>query len=404
MNDLNFKLITEAIDDLKSGKVIIVTDDINRENEGDFVALADYITPEVVNFMVTHGRGLLCMPISKEIANSLNLLPMVHNNTDIFATNFTTSVDHISNTTGISAYDRYKTISEIINKNSKSEDFRKPGHIFPLVALDNGVLERTGHTEATVDLARIAKSSSAGVICEIMNDDGTMARNSDLENIAKKYNLKKISIQMLIDYRKAYDSLLIREVVTELPTRFGIFNAYGYTNIVTKQEIIVLVKGDPTQYKTPPVVRIHSQCLTGDVFHSLRCDCGEQLEIILEQINKDNAGIVIYLPQEGRGIGLVNKLKAYKLQDRGFDTYDANINLGFSADAREYYEAAQVLKNLKQLEIYLATNNPEKINALMKYGINVIQRVSIETKVQKYNEDYILTKKNKFGHFLKESN
>lgn len=403
MSDLNFKLITEAINDLKSGKVIIVTDDVNRENEGDFVALADYITPEVVNFMVTHGRGLLCMPISRDIANALNLLPMVNNNTDIFATNFTVSVDHVTNSTGISAYDRYKTITEIVNKNSESIDFRRPGHIFPLVAVDNGVLARRGHTEATIDLAKIANSSHAGVICEIMNEDGTMARDTDLDSIAKKYNLKKISIQMLIDYRKAYDNLLIREVVTQLPTKFGVFNAYGYINKITNQEIMVITKGDPKQYNIPPIVRIHSQCLTGDVFHSLKCDCGEQLEIILKQINLENTGIVIYLPQEGRGIGLINKLKAYKLQENGLDTYDANISLGFSADAREYYEAAQILKDLGQIDIYLATNNPEKIAGLIKYGINVLDRVSIEAEIQKYNHNYILTKKNKFGHFLQES-
>ncbi len=399
MKQTTFNTIPEAISALQMGEIIIVCDDEHRENEGDFVALAEHVTPTIVNFMITHGRGLLCMPISQEIATKFNLNHMVHQNTDNFSTAFTISVDHKTNTTGISALDRYTTIKELINSESTINDFRRPGHIFPLIAKTQGILERKGHTEATVDLAKLCGSNHAGVICEIINADGTMARRDNLIGLAKKFGLKIITIKDLIHYRKCNDKLVTCEATATLPTKFGNFSIYGYSNILDKEEIAVIVKGNPKEF-VEPFVRIHSECLTGDAFHSLRCDCGEQLEMSLNTLETENQGLVIYLPQEGRGIGLINKLKAYKLQQQGFDTFDANIELGFEADGREYFIAAQILKDLEINTIRLATNNPQKIRELEQFGITVKNRISVKSESHMHNVNYLETKIKKFGHLL----
>lgn len=395
-----FNSISEALDDLKKGKVIIVCDDENRENEGDFIALAEYATPEVINFMITHGRGLVCMPINEEYAKRLNFVPMVAKNTDNMNTAFTVSVDHVTNSTGISALDRSTTIKKILDTKSTAADFRRPGHIFPLVAKSTGVLERTGHTEATIDLARLCKSSPAGVICEIMNSDGTMARVPDLMKIAQQFDLKIITIKDLIHYRKCHEKLVTREAVAQLPTQMGKFAIYGYSNIVDKQEHVAIVKGDLQDSNEAPLIRIHSECLTGDVFHSLRCDCGEQLNRALSSIEEDGIGAVIYLRQEGRGIGLLNKLKAYELQEAGSDTAEANIKLGFADDMREYVIAAQIIRDLGLTKVRLITNNPKKVQELEAYGIEVVERVKLTSTKYPENANYLATKINKFGHFL----
>ncbi len=395
-----FDTIADAINDLKQGKIVIVCDDENRENEGDFVALAEFATPEVVNFMITHGRGLVCMPVSVEYAEKLNLTPMVNKNTDNLNTAFTISVDHITNSTGISAFDRATTITKIIDPKSAINDFRRPGHIFPLVAIKNGVLGRLGHTEATVDLARMCDSKPAGIICEIMNTDGTMARVNDLFKIATRFDLKIITIKDLVLYRKNVEKLIKREAVAELPTQIGKFDIYGYSNTFDDKEHLAIVKGDLKYSDKIPLVRIHSECLTGDVFHSLRCDCGEQLNKALTTIEKEGVGVVIYLRQEGRGIGLINKIKAYKLQQEGLDTVEANLKLGFPDDMREYLIAAQILRDLDCTEIRVITNNPEKIKELESYGIKVSGRVVLESTRYPENTRYLDTKVEKFGHFL----
>jgi 3,4-dihydroxy 2-butanone 4-phosphate synthase/GTP cyclohydrolase II len=395
-----FDTIADAINDLKHGKVVIVCDDETRENEGDFVALAEFATPEVVNFMITHGRGLVCMPVSVEYAEKLNLTPMVNKNTDNLNTAFTISVDHITNSTGISAFDRATTITKIIDPKSAINDFRRPGHIFPLVAIKNGVLGRLGHTEATVDLAKMCDSKPAGIICEIMNTDGTMARVNDLFKIATRFGLKIITIKDLVLYRKNVEKLIKREAVAELPTQIGKFDIYGYSNTLDDKEHLAIVKGNLKSSDKIPLVRIHSECLTGDVFHSLRCDCGEQLNNALTTIENEGVGVVIYLRQEGRGIGLINKIKAYKLQQEGLDTVEANLKLGFPDDMREYLIAAQILRDLDCTEIRVITNNPEKIKELESYGIKVSGRVVLESTRYPENTRYLDTKVEKFGHFL----
>jgi 3,4-dihydroxy 2-butanone 4-phosphate synthase/GTP cyclohydrolase II len=395
-----FDSIADAISDLKNGKIIIVCDDENRENEGDFVALAEFATPDVVNFMITHGRGLLCMPVSEEYANRLNLVPMVNKNTDNLNTAFTISVDHVSNSTGISAYDRATTIAKIIDPRSQANDFRRPGHVFPLIATPMGVLGRLGHTEATVDLARLCHAKPAGIICEIMNSDGTMARVDNLFAISRQFDLKIITIKDLVHYRKHVEILIKREAVAELPTLLGKFDIYGYSNIIDNKEHVAVVKGDLKSADKIPLVRIHSECLTGDVFHSLRCDCGEQLNKALSALEADGLGIIIYLRQEGRGIGLINKLRAYKLQQGGLDTVEANLQLGFPDDMREYPIAAQILRDLECKEVRLITNNPEKIKELESYGIIVTERVSLESTRYPENTGYLDTKIEKFGHLL----
>lgn len=395
----HFDSIEDAIYDLMRGKVIIVVDDEDRENEGDLVALADKATPEVINFMIREARGLLCVPITQERAEALDLPPMVSHNTDYHGTAFTVSVDHVSTTTGISAPERSQTVLALIDPAARASDFRRPGHIFPLIAKKGGVLRRAGHTEAAVDLARMCGSSPAAVICEVIKEDGTMARLPDLEVFAQEHSLKLITIKDLIHYRNEKEKLVKREVDVRLPTDFGTFQAIAYTNEVDNKEHVAFVKGtiDGSQ---PVLVRVHSECLTGDVFHSHRCDCGPQLEAALKQIDEAGNGVLLYMRQEGRGIGLINKLRAYELQEQGLDTVDANIKLGFAPDLRDYGIGAQILKDIGIRDIRLMTNNPRKIKGLEGYGLNVVERVPIQMTENKDNTEYLHTKKAKLGHLL----
>lgn len=394
--------IEEAIEDLRNGKVIIVVDDEDRENEGDFLCTADAVTPEIINFMATHGRGLICAPLLEQRCKDLQLDLMVTTNSALHETPFTVSVDLIGQgvTTGISATDRAKTIKALIDPNTKPSDLGKPGHIFPLKAQPAGVLKRAGHTEATIDLARLAGHYPAGVIVEIMNEDGSMARLPDLRIIAQKFNLKIISIADLISYRLKHDSLIDRTVEVQMPTVHGDFKLISYTQKSTGEEHLAMVKGEWTEDE-PVLVRVHSSCLTGDVFGSCRCDCGPQLHKALEMIEKEGKGVLLYMNQEGRGIGLTNKLRAYKLQEQGRDTVEANLELGFKMDNRDYGVGAQILRDLGLRQIKLMSNNPQKRAGLLGYGLEIVDNVAIEIQSNQHNKFYLETKKLKMGHDLK---
>ena len=400
---MDFKLnsIEEAIEDIKAGKVIIVVDDEDRENEGDFVAAAEMATPEMINFMATHGRGLICAPLTDKRCDELDLTLMVTNNTVLHETQFTVSVDLIGDgcTTGISTHDRAKTILALVNPNTKPADLGRPGHIFPLRAKKGGVLRRTGHTEASVDIARLAGLSPAGILVEILNEDGTMARLPELFVIAKKFDLKIISIEQLIEYRLSHDSLIERLVDVQMPTKSGDFQLYAFREKTTKQEHLALVKGTWTDDE-PVLVRVHSSCLTGDIFGSCRCDCGPQLEKAMQMIEAEGKGVIVYMNQEGRGIGLINKLKAYKLQEQGLDTVEANLELGFKGDERDYGIGAQILRDLGVSKMKLMTNNPTKRTGLVGYGLEVVENISIEVESNIHNELYLQTKRDKMGHSL----
>jgi 3,4-dihydroxy 2-butanone 4-phosphate synthase/GTP cyclohydrolase II len=400
---MDFKLntIEEAIADIQAGKVVIVVDDEDRENEGDFVTAARNATPEIINFMATHGRGLVCAPITKERADALHLDLMVGQNTAVYETNFTVSIDlqGYGCTTGISASDRSKTIKAMIDPNIHYEELGRPGHIFPLIAKDGGVLRRTGHTEATVDLARLAGFEPAGVLVEILKEDGEMARLPELMEVAKKFDLKIVSIEDLIEYRLKHDSLINEEVTVNMPTQYGDFKMKAFTQKDTGEQHLALYKGEWNEDE-PILVRVHSSCVTGDIFGSCRCDCGPQLHKAMEMIQQEGKGVIVYMNQEGRGIGLINKLHAYKLQENGLDTVDANVQLGFKADLRDYGVGAQILRNLGVTKMRLMSNNPTKRAGLVGYGLEIIENVPIEITANPFNEEYLKTKRDRMGHTI----
>lgn len=394
-----FNTIEEAIEDIREGRIIVVVDDEDRENEGDLLMAAEKVTPEAINFMAKYGRGLICMPMSGDRLKDLDIPQMVEHNTDNHQTAFTVSIDSAETTTGISAHERAFTIQKVLDPSVKATDFRKPGHIFPLEAREGGVLKRAGHTEAAVDLAKLAGLYSAGVICEIMNEDGTMARVPELMEFVKKHGLKIITIADLIAYRRKNEILIDHVAEANMPTKYGDFKIIGYENKLNGEHHVALVKGDVDNGQ-PVLVRVHSECLTGDAFGSIRCDCGEQFAAAMEQINKEGRGILVYMRQEGRGIGLINKLRAYSLQDGGMDTVEANLALGFPEDMRDYGIGAQILADLGVKRIKLLTNNPRKISGLAGYGMEVVERVAIQMNYNEKNAYYLKTKQAKMGHML----
>jgi 3,4-dihydroxy 2-butanone 4-phosphate synthase / GTP cyclohydrolase II len=398
---IRFNTIDEALEDIKNGKVIIVVDDEDRENEGDFVCAAECVTPEIVNFMATHGRGLICAPLAEDRCDELGLEMMVGKNTATHGTPLTVSIDLLGHgcTTGISAHDRFKTIRALVDHDTKPEDFGRPGHIFPLKAKRGGVLRRTGHTEATIDFARLAGFKPAGVLVEIMNEDGSMARLPDLRKVADRFNLKLVSIKDLIEYRIRQETLIHRDIEVDMPTEFGHFKLIAFEQVNTKDVHMALVKG--TWEKDEPVmVRVHSSCVTGDIFGSCRCDCGPQLHAAMEMVDREGKGVVLYMKQEGRGIGLLNKLKAYKLQENGLDTVEANLQLGFDMDERDYGVGAQILRDIGVSKIRLITNNPKKRVGLMGYGLEIVENLPIEITPNQHNEIYLMTKRDKLGHTI----
>lgn len=398
---MKLNTIPEAIEDIKNGNLIIVVDDEDRENEGDFIGAARKVTPEMINFMATHGRGLICMPMSEEMCERLDLPMMVTKNSAQHETAFTVSVDLLGHgcTTGISAHDRAKTIQHLINKKAKPEDFARPGHIFPLRAKAGGVLRRAGHTEATVDLSRMAGFEEAGVLVEVMNADGSMARLPELFKIAKKHKLKIISIKDLILYRMKHDRLIKREVEVNLPSKYGYFKVRAYSQVGCNEPHLAIIKGS-WKPNEPVLVRVHSSCLTGDIMGSLRCDCGDQLSAAMTAIEKEGKGVVLYMQQEGRGIGLLNKLRAYELQEQGMDTYEANLHLGLPMDARDYGVGAQILNDLGITKMKLMTNNPKKRVGLIGYGLEIVENVGLEAEVNPHNEKYLTAKRDKAGHSI----
>lgn len=394
-----YNTIEEAVEALRNGEIILCTDDEDRENEGDMICAAEFATTENINFMATHAKGLICMPMEDALCRKLNLAQMVTNNTDNHETAFTVSIDGVDTTTGISAVERSMTAMACVKEDAKPEDFRRPGHMFPLRARSNGVLERNGHTEATVDLMRIAGLKPCGLCCEIMREDGTMMRSPEIEELAKKWNLKFITIRQLQEYRKLHESHVICAASAKMPTRYGEFQVYGYQNRLNGEHHIALVKGNLGDGENV-LCRVHSECMTGDAFGSSRCDCGQQYDAAMKELEKEGRGVLLYMRQEGRGIGLINKIRAYQLQDQGMDTVQANLALGFEEDSREYSIAAQILKDLGVHSVELLTNNPLKIQGLEKYGIQVNQRKSIQMKATPYDLFYLKTKEKKMGHLI----